>query len=331
MRRRDVVKLLGSAAVSWPLVVRAQQTDGMRRIGVLLPFSENDPEGKVQFSGFTQGLSELGWTNVRNMSMDIRWTSGDLGKIRAFARELVDQQPDIILVEGTPATAELHRDTQSIPIVFTFVGDPVGLGVVKNLSRPDGNFTGFIAEEATMASKWLELLMEIAPDVSRVAFMFNPDTAPGGGAFYLAPFASAAETLKLDLIIARVRNDAEIESVITSLGSTSGGGLVVMPDTSMQAHRRAIISLVTRNNVPTVYYDALYVREGGLLSYGPDRVDIFHRSAAYVDRILRGAKPAELPVQLPVKFEMVLNAKTARVLGLVIPPSLRLRADEVIE
>jgi putative ABC transport system substrate-binding protein len=303
----------------------------MRRVGVLMEWNENDPEAKAFFSGFTQGLAELGWTDGRNMRMDVRWAASNVDRMRILAKELVDLQPDVILAGATPATAALRRETQTIPIVFAAVSDPVGDGFVAGLPRPGGNLTGFINLEASMGGKWLELLTEIAPGVKRAAMMFNPDTAPGRGSYYLPAFEAAARSLKVAPIAAPVHSDAEIEAAITSLGRTPGGGLVLMPDGFMQVHRAPIISLAARHNVPAVYQLALFVRDGGLLSYGPEFKDMFRRAASYVDRILRGAKPAELPVQLPIKFEMALNRKTAKALGLDVPISIELRADEVIE
>ena len=247
------------------------------------------------------------------------------------AKELLGLQPDLILAHGTPVTAVFQRETRTIPIVFASVSDPVGEGFVASLPRPGGNITGFIRQEATVAGKWLELLTEIAPGVKRVAAIFNPDTAPGGGLYVLPAFEAAARSFKVALITAPIHSDAEIETFITSLGREPGGGLVVPPDNFVESHRAHIISLATRNSVPAVYPDSVWARDGGLLSYGPDRKDIFRRSAVYVDRILRGAKPVELPVQLPTKFEMAVNLKTAKALGLEVPPSLLTRADEVIE
>jgi putative ABC transport system substrate-binding protein len=298
---------------------------------VLMSFDETDPEGKARLSGFTQGLSELGWTDGGNVRMEVRWTAANLDRVRMFAKELVDLQPDVILATSTPTTAALQQATRTIPIVFAGISDPVGAGFVASLPRPGGNLTGFINLEASMGGKWLELLTEVAPNVKRAAIMFNPDTAPGGGSYYLPSFEAAARKLKVEPIAARVRSVAEIETVIGSLGREPGGGLVFPTDNFMSVHRAPIILLVARNNVPAVYGFAPPAREGGLLSYGPDRVDIFRRSSSYVNRILRGAKPADLPVQLPVKFEMALNAKTAKALGLTIPQSILLRADEVIE
>jgi putative ABC transport system substrate-binding protein len=302
----------------------------MRRLGVLIP-GENDPEGKADLSAFTEGLAKLGWTDGRNLRMDVRWATGNLDRARMFAKELVGLRPDVILSEGTSGTAALQRETRTIPIVFAAVGDPVGSGFVASLTRPGGNITGFTFVEASMAGKYLELLTEIAPGVKRAAIMFNPEMTSGGGSYYLPLFEAAARSLKVAPIVAPVHSDAEIETVITSLGREPGGGLVVSTDPFMFVHRAPTILLAARNNVPAVYWNNVFPRDGGLVSYGPDPMDIFRRSASYVDRILRGAKPADLPVQLPVRFEMVLNAKTAKALGLTVPQSILLRADEVIE
>jgi putative ABC transport system substrate-binding protein len=328
--RRDFITLLGGAA-AWPVAARAQQDERVRRIGALMGYDENDPEAKAFLSAFTQGLAELGWTE-RNVRIDVRWSAGNVDGMRMFAKVLVDLQPDLILAITTPATAALQRETRTIPIVFTNVSDPVGEGFVAGLPRPGGNITGFLTLVASMGEKWLELLTEIAPSAKRVAIMFNPDTAPGGGSYYLPTFEAAARSLKVEPITAPVRSAAEIESAMTSLGREPGGGLVVVPDGGFNfVHRLQIILSAARNNVPAVYWDSVFHRDGGLLSYGTDRVDIFRRSASYVDRILKGDKPADLPVQAPIKFEMGLNAKTAKALGLTIPPSILARADEVIE
>jgi putative tryptophan/tyrosine transport system substrate-binding protein len=263
--------------------------------------------------------------------MDIRWTAANVDRARMHAKELVDLQPDVILAESTPVTAALQRETRTIPIVFAYVSDPVGAGFVAGLPRSGGNITGFIGIEAAMGGKWLQLLMEIAPGAKRVAAMFNPDTAPGGGSYYLPAFEAAARTFKVEPIVSRVHSEAEIETVMTSLGREPRGGLVVMPDGFMYVHRAPIILLAARYNVPAVYYNNFFSKDGGLLSYGADAVDIHRRSASYVDRILRGAKPAELPVQVPTKFEMAVNLKTAKALGLTVPQSILLSADEVIE
>jgi putative ABC transport system substrate-binding protein len=330
VKRRQFIAGLGSAA-AWPLAARAQQTERVRRVGVLLGADETDPQRRAWLSAFTQGLAELGWTNGRNLRIDVRWAGDNIDRIRTFAKELADQQPDVIFSHTTPVTAALQRQTRTIPIVFVFVGDPVGEGFVAGLPRPGGNITGFIPQEAAMAGKWLELLTEIAPGVKRAAAMFNPDTEPFVRRYFLPSFEAAAHSLKVAPITASVRNDAEIEQVMTSLGREPRGGIVLMPDAFVQVHRATIISLAARYNVPAVYQLSLFVREGGLVSYGTDGADLFRRAASYVDRILRGTKAADLPVQLPVKFEMAVNAKTAKTLGLIVPQSILLRADEVIE
>jgi putative ABC transport system substrate-binding protein len=300
-------------------------------VGVLLPIAEDDPETKFWLSGFTQGLAELGWTDGGNLRVDVRWGAGNIDRTRTYAKELVDLQPDVILSEGTAATAALKAMTLTTPIVFVVVSDPVGAGFVASLARPEGNLTGFINIEGATARKWVELLTEISPAVTRVAIMFNPDTAAAGGSYYLPSFEAAARLLKVEPIATVVRSDAEIEAAIVSLGRQSGSGLVVMPDGFMYVHRPQIILQAARNNVPVVYYAMAFARSGGLLSYGSDYADIFRRSASYVDLILRGAKPTDLPVQPPVKFEMALNAKTAKALGLSVPQAILQRANEVIE
>jgi ABC-type uncharacterized transport system substrate-binding protein len=261
--------------------------------------------------------------------MEVRWTAANVDRVRMYAKELVDLQPDVILADSTPVTAALQRETQTIPIVFVGISDPVGAGFVEGLPRPGGNITGFINIEAGMGSKWLQLLTEIAPGVRRVAIMFSPDTATAS--YYLPSLEAAARLLKVMPIAAPVRSDVEIETAITSLGREPGGGLVLPPDGFTTLHRAPIISLALRNNVPAVCAVSLLARDGGLLSYGPDPIDIYRRSAAYVDRILRGANPSELPVQLPTKFELVINLKTAKTLGITVPLPLLASADEVIE
>jgi putative ABC transport system substrate-binding protein len=329
LRRREFIAGLGGVAVAWPLAARAQQRDRVRRIGVLLPFDENDPLEKTFVSAFTQALAGLGWTDGRNLRMELRWFGDDSNRIRALAQELVGLQPDIIATNGTLATAAVQRETQTIPIVFANGGDPVASGLVARLDRPSGNVTGFGSLEATLAGKWLELLSEIAPGLKRAAIMFNPDLPPASA--YMPSLETAARSLKVAPIIAPVHSDAEIETAIVALGREPGSGLIALPDAFTIAHRAAIIPAAARNNVPAVYGYSYYARDGGLLSYGPDQVDIFRRAATYVDRILRGERPGDLPVQLPTKFEMVVNRKTANALGLAIPPSILLRATEVIE
>jgi putative ABC transport system substrate-binding protein len=328
IQRREFITVLGGAA-AWPLAADAQPGDRVRRIGVLMGFDENDPQAKARISGFTQALGDLGWTDGRNVRMDLRWYGDDNSRIRALAQELVGLQPDIILANGTAATAALQRETRTIPIVFAGVSDPVASGLVVRLNQPGGNITGFALLEASLGGKWLQLLSEIAPGLKRVAFMFNPDTAPASA--HMPSFETAAQLLKVVPITAPVHDDGEIETAIIALGREPGGGLVVAPDIFTGVHRVPIILAAARNQVPAVFWLSDFAREGGLLSYGPDSVDNFRRAASYVDRILRGEKPAELPVQLPTKFEMVVNLKTAKALGLAVPPSILLRADEQIE
>jgi putative tryptophan/tyrosine transport system substrate-binding protein len=328
MRRWQFI-MLPAGAAAWPLAAGAQQGDRVRRIGVLMPFDEDETVAKARVSAFTQALAELGWTDGRNVRMDVRWAGDDINRIGALAQELVGLQPDIIVTNGTPATAAHQRETRTIPIVFASVGDPVASGIVARLDRPSGNATGFAVLEASLGGKWLELLSEIAPGLKRAAIMFNPDTAPASA--YMPSLEMAARSLKIVPIIAPVHSDVEIETAIIALSREPGGGLIVMPDVFMTAHRAPIISAAARNNVPAVYALSSAARDGGLLSYDFDRVDLFRRAATYVDRILRGEKPSDLPVQLPTKFEMVVNRRTARALGLAVPPSILLRADEVIE
>jgi putative ABC transport system substrate-binding protein len=328
IRRRDFITLLGGAA-AWPLAARAQQGDRVRRIGVLMVGDENDPVGKTLVSAFTQALAGLGWTDGRNARMDLRWFGDDINRARALAKELVGLQPDIIVTLGTPATAAVQRETRTIPIVFASVSDPVAAGLVARLDRPSGNITGFANYEASLGGKWLELLSEIAPGLKRVAIMFNPDAPPAS--IYMPSLETAAGSLKVELITAPVHSDAEIETAIIALGREPGGGLVVVPDAFNVVHRAPIIMAAAQNNVPAVHIASQFVRDGGLLSYGPDLVDVFRRPATYVDRILRGEKPGDLPVQFPTKYEMVVNLKAAKALGLTVPQSMLLRADEVIE
>jgi putative ABC transport system substrate-binding protein len=328
MRRREFIAGLGSA-VTWSVVARAQQGNRVRRIGVLMPYDENDPEGKRRYSAFTEALADLGWTDGGNLRMDLRWAGNDPNRMRALAQELVGLQPDIIVTNATPPTVAVQRETQTIPIVFGNVADPVAQHIVARLDRPSGNITGFAIYEPSLGGKWLELLSEIAPGLKRAAIMFDPDINPIS--VYMPSFERAAQSLKVVPIIAPVHGDGEIETAITALGRRPGGGLVVLAGGLMFAHRAPIISAAARNNVPAVYNLSAYATDGGLLSYGVDPVDTFRRAATYVDRILRGAKPGDLPVQFPTKFEMVVNLNTAKALGLTVPQSILLRADEVIE
>jgi putative ABC transport system substrate-binding protein len=326
MRRREFIAGLGSAVV-WPLAAWAEQGERMRRIGVLMGLDENEAEPNLyHLSAFTQALA-VGWTEGRNVRIDLRWFRDGSNRMRALAQELVGLQPDIILAGGTPATVAVQRQTRTIPVVFASVTDPVGL--VTRLDRPSGSITGFADFEPSLGGKWLELLSEIAPGLKRVAIMFNPVALLTSA--YMPSFETAARVLKVVPIVAPVHSDAEIKTAIIALGREPGGGLIVIADLFVNSHRASIISAATRNNVPAAYALSEFVKDGALLSYGVDQVDTWRRAASYVDRILRGEKPGDLPVQFPVKFEFVINLKTAKALGLSIPPNLLARADEVIE
>jgi len=330
MKRRAFIMLVGGA-VAWPFAGNAQQPSGVKRLAILMSV-QDDAEGTAQLSGFTQALAGLGWVEGRNLQTEVRWGGGDASLARAHAKELVGLKPDVILAQGTPVTAALKRETQSIPIVFVVVTDPVGDGFVAGLPHPGGNITGFLTSEAAIAAKMLEFLKEITPGLKRVALLFNPNSAPGGGTYYSRDFDAAARLSKLELVAGRAYNDTEIEAVVTSLAKEPNGGLVVMPYFFMFNHIELITSLARQNRIPAVYpWKFVVTKNAGLLSYGPDLSDIVRRGAAYVDRVLRGGKPADLPVQVPVKFEMVINVKTAGALGLTVPPSMLLSADEVIE
>jgi putative ABC transport system substrate-binding protein len=334
MDRRSVLSLLGtSAAAAWPLTARAQQAERVRRISVLVgDRAENDPTGIASVFAFTRALEQLGWTDGRNVRIDIRWAAADLELNRKFAKELVGFRPDVVLSASTPGTAAIKRETQTIPIVFVVVADPIGEGFAESLAHPGGNLTGFAYLESSMIGKWVQLLTEIAPGIKRVAMIFNPATAPGGGAYFLPFFETAARSFAVEPIIEHVYGDADIESVITALGREPQGGFVLPTDAFVFAHRAPIIALAAKNSVPAIYPWQDAARDGGLLSYGADMADIWRRAAPYVDRILRGvAKPAELPVQLPTKFQMVVNFKAAKALGLIVPDKLIALADEVIE
>ncbi len=297
-----------------------------------MAYGETDPEAKALLAEFTRGLSELGWTDGRNLRMDVRWAPGNPDAMHAYSKELVALQPDAILANTTPVTAALQSETHTIPIVFTVVADPVGSGFVANHSHPGGNITGFGVVEASFASKWLELLTKIAPGVKQAAYMFNPDTAIYMRSnFFLPSFEIAAQSFKVSMIAAPVHSETEIEAAITTLAREPGSGLLALPDNFVEIHRARIVSLAAQNNMPVVSQSAVIARDGGLLSYAADFRDIFHRAARYVDGILRGAKPSDLPVQMPIKYLTVINLKTAKALGLTVPPALLVAADEVIE
>jgi putative tryptophan/tyrosine transport system substrate-binding protein len=330
-RRRAFITLLGGAAVAWPLPAHAQQRERMRRIGVLMPLAADDPIGQARIAALREGLEKLGWTDGRNIRIDIRWTTtGNVESMQRFAKELVALQPDLIVTQSTPITATLLQETRTIPIVFALVADPIGSGFVASFAKPGGNVTGFVTIEPTMAGKWLELLKEIAPHATRVAFLFNPATATYFE-YWLNPFKAAAISFAVEAIAAPVRDRSELESAIAEQARTPNGGLVVMPDTFTDTHRVEITSLAARYRLPAVYPYRQFTAVGGLLSYGDDLIDNFRRAPTYVDRILKGEKPSELPVQAPVKFDLVINLKTAKALGLDVPLQLQQLADEVIE
>jgi len=329
--RREFIALVGGAAAAWPLVAHAQQSGSPRRIGVLLAFDESDSRPRAWLARFTKGLSELGWTDGRTMQMDIRWAGDNVERMQTFAKELVTLKPDVILAFGTPVTAALQRETRTIPIVFAIVSDPVGEGFVASLAHPGGNITGFHNSEASIGGKWLEFLAQISPGLKRAAMIFNPDTAPGHGKYYMPDFETAARSSQVTPIQAAVHSIADLEAVITDLGREPGGGFVAMADFFLLNRWAEMIAAAAQNNVPAVYPWREAAAAGGLLSYGPDLEDIVRRAAPYVDRILHGANTAELPVQVPTKFEMTVNVKTAKALGLAVPTSILLGADEVIE
>ena len=329
MKRREFITLLGGAA-AWPLAARGQQPSGVRRIGVLMAYAESDSEAQAWVAAFQEGLQKLRWMEGRNINLDIRWATGERVAIERFAKELVATAPELILASTTPATAALLQRTRTIPIVFALVSDPVGSGFVSSFARPDGNVTGFTTMEPTMAGKWLELLKEIAPHVARVAFLFNPASAPYID-FYLNPFKAAAPSFSVDVIAAPVHTPAELESIVAAQAREPNGGLLLWSDAFMSAHRAEITSLLIRYRLPAVSPFRIFTEAGALLSYGSDPVDNFRRTASYVDRILKGEKPSDLPVQAPVTFELVINLKTAKLLGLEVPWHLQQRATEVIE
>ena len=331
MRRRDFIPL-AVAAIAWPHAARAEHVSQMRRIAVLTTFADSDSVAQGWHAAFRKGLDEAGWHDGGNVRIDDRWAAGDSDRLRAFARELVLQQPDVVFAVTTPAVAALLRETQTIPIVFAQVSDPVGSSFVASIARPGGNVTGFtnIDIESSVGGKWLELVTRIAPRIRRVAMIYNPPTAPFS-AYYLRPFEAAGPIHGVEASAAAVHSDTDIENAIGALAREPVGGLVVMPDAFTGARREQIVSLAARYRVPAVYPFRWFAEIGGLLSYGIDSDDMFHRAASYVDRILKGAKPADLPVQAPTKYELVVNLQTARALGLTVPETVLLGADQVIE
>ena len=331
MRRRDFIKLLGGAAAIWPTAASAQQNDRVRHIGVLMAFNETDARARSWLSLFDDELAKLGWNGARKPHTEVRWAGDNVAHMRAFAKELVALQPDVILSFGTPVTAALQRETRTIPIIFAIVSDPVGEGFVTSLAHPGGNITGFHNSESSIGGKWMELLKQIAPSVARAAMIFDPDTAPGHGKYYMPDFEASARSLNVRPIAAPVHSVAELEKVIVDLGREPGSGFIAMADFFLFINRETAISLAARNHVPAVYPWRDVVAAGGLLSYGPDLADIVRRAAPYIDRVLRGEQPANLPVQVPTKFEIAVNLRAAKALGLEVPPSILLSADQVID
>jgi ABC-type uncharacterized transport system substrate-binding protein len=329
MRRREFISLLGSAAAAWPLAALAQQTERVRRIGVLLNVAADDPESLTRVTAFAQGLQELGWIDGRNVRIDYRWGGADVGRIRKYAAELLTLAPDVIVSSGTPTVAALEQATSTVPIVFVQVPDPVGSGHVESLARPGGNATGFATFEYGFGGKWLELLKEISPHVTRAAVLRDVALAAGSGQF--GAIQSVAPSLGMELSPVGVRDASEIERAVTAFARGSNGGLIVTGSSLALVHRDLIVSLAARYKLPAVYPYRYFATGGGLISYGPNAVDPSRRSAGYVDRILKGEKPADLPVQAPTKYELVINLKTAQALGLAMPPAVLSRADEVIE
>ncbi len=332
MRRRDLLRVFGGVAAAWPLTAHAQQQPArVRRIGVLMAFDETDVRARNWLSLFDDELAKLGWSEGRKPITDVRWAGDKVDRMRAFAKELVALQPDVILSFGTPVTAALQRETHAIPIVFAIVSDPVGEGFVASLSHPGGNITGFHNSEGSIGGKWMELLKQIAPSVKRAAMIFNPDTAPGHGKYYMPAFEASARSFNVQPIAAPVRSVAELKTVIADLWREPGGGFVAMADFFLFINRETAISLAAQNRIPAIYPWRDVVVAGGLLSYGPDLADIVRRAAPYVDRILHGEKPADLPVQVPTKFEVAVNLNAAKALGLEVPPSILVSADQVID
>jgi putative ABC transport system substrate-binding protein len=330
MRRREFIALLGSAAAAWPRAAWAQQPERMRRIGMLQPLAVNDPEAQLRVSTFRQRLEELGWTDGYNVRIDYRWASGDAARIRALAAELVSLKPDAILGASTPVVTALRAETSTIPIVFVQVIDPVAAGFVTSLARPGGNLTGITNFEFTVGGKWLETLKEISPQVARVAVVYNPTTAPYAPSL-LRSVEAAAPSFAMEPIDTPVRDAAETGRALDAFAQKPNSGLLVLPDASTLLDRDLIIARAAQHRLPAVYPFRYFAVNGGLVSYGTDAADTHRQAVSYVDRILRGTKPEELPVQAPNKFELVVNLKTAKTLGLDVPPALLARADEVIE
>ncbi len=329
MRRREFVTLLGAAV--WPIAASAQQSDRIRRVGVLMPFATGDAAGKLELAAFAQQLQALGWTDGGNLRIDYRWAAGDPERMQVLAKELIALQPDVVFSRSTPVTGALVKQTRAIPLVFVVVSDPVGEGFVASVARPGGNATGFTNAESSLTGKWLGLLKEMMPSINRVAFIFDPKVAAGGGSYYTKLIEAAAPQFRVSPTAVPIRGSADIESAVGDFLRIPNGGLLVLPDSTTNFYRGRIIAIAAQHRAPAVYAFRNIVVDGGLMSYGIDVVELFRRAATYVDRILRGAKPADLPVQLPDKFQLVLNLRTAAAMGLTIPTPLQLLADEVVE
>jgi putative ABC transport system substrate-binding protein len=330
MRRRAFISLLGVAA-AWPRTLMAQQPNQDRRIGVLMELAASDSQARSNIAALQRGLRGLGWLEGSNLGIEYRWAPDDPVLVWKFAKELVELRPDVIVAHSSPVVATLLGQTRNIPIVFVSISDPVGEGFVASFARPGGNVTGFTNFESSMTGKWVELLKDIAPELTRVAFLFNPQMAAGGGSYFLRPIDAAASTLKVKSVMALVHDDDEIEAAFAALAREPGSGAVLLPDIFTVAHYQRVIALAESYRVPTVYSYRFMVERGGLISYGVDIDNLFERAATYVDRILKGAKPADLPVQAPTKFELVINQKTAKALGFTVPDTLIARAEDVIE
>jgi putative ABC transport system substrate-binding protein len=331
MRRREFITLLGGAAVAWPIAARGQRPEGVRRIGILIPLAESDAEAQTEVAAFREELRRLGWISGSNARFDIRWAGSDARRIRTYAKELVGLHPDVILARTTAVTAALLKETRTIPIVFVGPSDPVGAGFAASMARPGGNATGFTNVEDSLGGKWVEVLKEINPRIARIAVLFDPTTSPGGGSYYLRLVQDGARSIALQTIAIPIHDAAEIERALKTFSRAPNGGLLVTPDVTTHNNRALIISLAARQHLPAVYAYPYYVTEGGLVAYGVNVVDLYRRAATYVDRILRGEKPEQLAVQAPVKFDLAINLKTAKELGLTLPPAMLARADEVIE
>ncbi len=329
MRRREFITLLGGAAVAWPLTARAQQPGGMQRIGVLIPLAADDPEAKARIAAFLQGLRELGWADGRNVRIEYRWSGGNAADTRKYAAELAALAPDVIFTSGSAALGPLLQATRAVPIVFAIVPDPVGAGFVDSLARPGGNATGYLMFEYGISVKWLELLKQIAPGVTRAAVIRDPAVTAGIGQF--GAIQAVAPSFGVEVSPVNVRDAGEIERAVAAFARSPNGGLIMTASALSVVHRDLIIALAARHKLPAVYWQRFYVTGGGLISYGPDLIDQYRRAAGYVDRILKGEKPADLPVQAPTKYELAINLKTAKSLGLAVPPALLAQADEVIE